>query len=299
MALMANSHFVLTQRKTFLHAEMIDSDSDSEDRQASARRSQSSPPSERNSNSQEEWASTASSEFKSRHVAAYRSTSPEIEGGCVEDVDSAGAEDVRCPRLRLLALQACQSEDQYEEWSPRQPRHIVEIPVVTQTAKPATSTRPKEPSCPRWAARARQQAATATTCSEDLAPRCCPVTLLLKNIPSRCTSRDILEVIADSGFAGRFEFLYLPFKPRQSQNRGYAFVSFVDSAEARAFQQHMYGRKFTRRCSAKELVIEVANSHFSIDQVQAATRTHPAESFWGPVLMPHVQTSVSNTLNWA
>eukprot|EP00929_Paragymnodinium_shiwhaense_P046254 TRINITY_DN23548_c1_g1_i1.p1 TRINITY_DN23548_c1_g1~~TRINITY_DN23548_c1_g1_i1.p1 ORF type:complete len:235 (+),score=24.98 TRINITY_DN23548_c1_g1_i1:102-806(+) len=53
---------------------------------------------------------------------------------------------------------------------------------------------------------------------------------MIKNIPSRCGQQDLVEVLQSSGFGRAYDFLHLPVKNLlgKSQNRGYAFVNFLD-----------------------------------------------------------------------
>lgn len=117
-----------------------------------------------------------------------------------------------------------------------------------------------------------------------------PVTLVVRNMPSRCTSEHLLEAMELAGYKGRFDFLYLPMKPpRVAQNRGYAFVGFVSAAEAREFFVVMQGCRFNR-ISNKEMSMEVAQQHRSMQEVIMETKTMVMNTRFGAVLV-HANSS--------
>lgn len=79
-------------------------------------------------------------------------------------------------------------------------------------------------------------------------------TVMIKHIPCRCTRNEILDVVAELGFAGTYEFFHLPTK-RGQHNFGYAFISFYSSSLATAFRSAMTGFTFPSRKSSKEVCV--------------------------------------------
>lgn len=65
----------------------------------------------------------------------------------------------------------------------------------------------------------------------------CRSTVVLHGVPGSCTRAELLAVIDGSGFAGQYDFVYLPidfrFEPRTSL--GHAIVNFVSALEAARF----------------------------------------------------------------
>ena len=55
-------------------------------------------------------------------------------------------------------------------------------------------------------------------------------TLMLRNVPNNCTREMFLGLLDEHGFAGRYDFVYLPCDFYRQANLGYAFVNLVDSA---------------------------------------------------------------------
>eukprot|EP00437_Effrenium_voratum_P000517 CAMPEP_0181421680 /NCGR_PEP_ID=MMETSP1110-20121109/13222_1 /TAXON_ID=174948 /ORGANISM="Symbiodinium sp., Strain CCMP421" /LENGTH=282 /DNA_ID=CAMNT_0023544751 /DNA_START=66 /DNA_END=914 /DNA_ORIENTATION=+ len=54
-------------------------------------------------------------------------------------------------------------------------------------------------------------------------------TVMLRNIPNNYTREMFLALLDDNGFAGRYDFVYLPCDFRRQANLGYAFVNLVDA----------------------------------------------------------------------
>jgi len=52
-------------------------------------------------------------------------------------------------------------------------------------------------------------------------------TVMLKNIPNNYTRDMVLNLLDETGFAGLYDFAYLPFDFEKKANLGYSFVNFV------------------------------------------------------------------------
>lgn len=69
-------------------------------------------------------------------------------------------------------------------------------------------------------------------------------TVMIRNVPNKYTQAAMLEVLHKAGFAGAFDFFYLPIDFRNRCGLGYAFVNMTSPAAAarlyRAFHTHRW-----------------------------------------------------------
>jgi len=68
-------------------------------------------------------------------------------------------------------------------------------------------------------------------------------TIMMRNIPNNVTREQLLTLVNDEGFQGRYNLLYLPVDLKNKVGLGYAFVNFVSHEDAEAFSQHFRGYK--------------------------------------------------------
>lgn len=74
---------------------------------------------------------------------------------------------------------------------------------------------------------------------------------MLRNIPNRYTQSHLIEEIDGMGFAGRFDFFYLPMDVHNRTNVGYAFINFLTPADAQTFFFTFRDYMFKRHSSKK------------------------------------------------
>lgn len=63
-------------------------------------------------------------------------------------------------------------------------------------------------------------------------------TLMIQNIPARCSTEDLLEIWPSNG---SYDLLYLPFSKKQRRPSGYAFVNFTSHEAAVVFRKRWQG----------------------------------------------------------
>jgi hypothetical protein len=68
------------------------------------------------------------------------------------------------------------------------------------------------------------------------------LTLMMRNIPCCITAMHLAAIIDERGFAGSYDFLYLPSYPRG--NLGYAFLDLKDASDAERFVDIFHGFQF-------------------------------------------------------
>jgi len=82
-------------------------------------------------------------------------------------------------------------------------------------------------------------------------------TMMICNIPCRFGQADVVEAIHSVGFAGMYDFVYLPSRSgKHNTNIGYAFVEFRSAQNAELFAQafenfQFQGTKSSKTCTVK------------------------------------------------
>jgi len=66
-------------------------------------------------------------------------------------------------------------------------------------------------------------------------------TLMFRNLPKTYTRTHFVEVLENEGFAGTFDFVYLPADFETCVGSGYAFVSFTSHETAVRAKGHFHG----------------------------------------------------------
>lgn len=74
---------------------------------------------------------------------------------------------------------------------------------------------------------------------------------MLKNVPNDYTRDELLRLIDDEGFAGTYDFFYLPVDGDRGLNLAYAFINFVDATTVKSFCSRFSGFKSWRFPSGK------------------------------------------------
>lgn len=84
-------------------------------------------------------------------------------------------------------------------------------------------------------------------------------TLMLRNLPNQYTRDMFVEMLNFEGFAGKFNFVYLPVDFKTHAGLGYAFVDLINPQETNRMRQHFEG--FSRWTVRSEKVCSVSWSH--------------------------------------
>jgi hypothetical protein len=112
------------------------------------------------------------------------------------------------------------------------------------------------------------------------------VTLMMQNIPCRCSIGEVIYLIQESGFRGCFEYLFMPTKASDRRNKGFVFVAFASARQSLLFQCAVDGTRVSTRTSTKEIIVTSARAAFSLEQMQAPSNAHVLQTRWGPILIP-------------
>jgi RNA recognition motif-containing protein len=94
------------------------------------------------------------------------------------------------------------------------------------------------------------EASDSTTCNQSDASNSesdseredsCATTVMLRNLPSSFSRAALLELLEGAGFAGAFDFVYLPVDFQSGASLGYAFVNLCTASDAKRLQSSLQG----------------------------------------------------------
>jgi hypothetical protein len=85
-------------------------------------------------------------------------------------------------------------------------------------------------------------------------------TIMIRNVPNRYSQRELINELKSLGFAGTFDFLYVPLDLGTMSNVGYAFVNFTDPAWAEKCMEVLQNHRFKRHRQAGK-VAAVSAAH--------------------------------------
>jgi len=88
-----------------------------------------------------------------------------------------------------------------------------------------------------------------------------PTTMMIRNIPGRYCQNDLMLDLKELGFAGTFDFLYMPMDKGTSANVGYAFVNFLEPCSAAKSMTSFENFRFTRHQRSCNKVAKVSVAH--------------------------------------
>jgi len=90
-------------------------------------------------------------------------------------------------------------------------------------------------------------------------------TMMMRNVPKTFNRQKLLVLLHSEGFAGTYDFVYLPVDHITEAALGYAFVNFTSQAMAERFRDHFQG--FRRWGVRTEKVCEVVwgNGHQGLE----------------------------------
>eukprot|EP00434_Breviolum_minutum_P043985 symbB.v1.2.039238.t1/scaffold6433.1/size18149/2 len=112
-------------------------------------------------------------------------------------------------------------------------------------------------------------------------------TMMLRNIPNKYTQNSLLQEINDLGFAGTFDFFYLPMDVHNRSNVGYAFINFLRPDDAELFRHKFSDHRFQRFQSRKISSVctaHVQGLHENLRHFQNRAVTHARNDQYRPVV---------------
>mmetsp|Transcript_65062 Transcript_65062/g.121210 ORF Transcript_65062/g.121210 Transcript_65062/m.121210 type:complete len:645 (+) Transcript_65062:97-2031(+) len=103
-------------------------------------------------------------------------------------------------------------------------------------------------------------------------------TMMLKNIPCRKSQEEVMMHVDQKGYAGRYDFFYLPRDVKFRANLGYAFINFITQEDALRFQAEMNGYRFVGSGSSKACSVVPAHVQGLMNNLAAFKRTEVMRS---------------------
>lgn len=109
-------------------------------------------------------------------------------------------------------------------------------------------------------------------------------TVMARNLPNKYNQQMLIDELNSAGFAGAYDFLYLPIDPETNANRGYAFINFINPSYAWMMRTAYEGRKMGKFNSDKVVSVvpaalqgfEANYAHYSTARVmRGAPQTRP------------------------
>jgi len=119
-----------------------------------------------------------------------------------------------------------------------------------------------------------------------------PTTMMIRNIPNRYTQREFVREVDDLGFAGTYDFLYLPIDKGTLCNVGYAFVNFLEPQDAVRCSEVFHNYVFQRYRKARGKIAAVSIAHLqgldaNLQHYQnSAVNMAPRIKQRGPLIIP-------------
>jgi len=99
-------------------------------------------------------------------------------------------------------------------------------------------------------------------------------TLAIRNLPYNVTHDELLLAVDASGFAGLYDFVYLPSKFNEHRNQGFAFINFVDVTVAQQFHAKWHKSRHLTKMAFKT----IKPLNVSVATVQGAANRAMANS---------------------
>ncbi|CAE7223557.1 ML5 [Symbiodinium natans] len=109
-------------------------------------------------------------------------------------------------------------------------------------------------------------------------------TVMIKNIPCRCSTGEVLRAVDSLGFAGSYDFFYLPMNRRHKQGKGYAFINFIETGTAACFKDAIRGYRFPGRESTKQVEIAAAQLQGRAEMEAYFSRTQIVHRSFRPLM---------------
>ena len=121
-------------------------------------------------------------------------------------------------------------------------------------------------------------------------------TIMMRNIPTRTSSKTLLEVLGrtfDTPPEELVDFVYLPIDFKTNKNLGYCFMNFIDPDRATEFIAKLDKQKYVFcDTSEKQLQISFSNRQGFLKNLEVFTQTKMLDT-WPDIFRPHAKIGTS------
>jgi len=100
-------------------------------------------------------------------------------------------------------------------------------------------------------------------------------TVMLRHIPNRYTSTQLVELLDAKGFQAKYDFVYLPIDFQNKVNLGYCFVNLLSHQWALKFKEEFEGFKAWLFDSIKASEVSWAHPHQGLEEHIERYRNSP------------------------
>jgi hypothetical protein len=122
-------------------------------------------------------------------------------------------------------------------------------------------------------------------------------TVMIRNIPRKCTQRMLVADLVGSGFDGTFDFVYLPTDISSAKNLGYAFVNFIHGDYVKSFRDVFHKRHLaSMRGSRTGLSVSPALIQGYEANIENVMKNASVHRIRNPEYLPVIQNKVTGRM---
>lgn len=110
---------------------------------------------------------------------------------------------------------------------------------------------------------------------------------MLRNLPNKFMQEDLLEEVDQAGFAGQYDFFYMPMDIQNNANVGYAFINFFLPQDFERFRSFFEGHQFKRAGSRKVASVSPAIVQGLKANVQNLMKKRVTQGQYRPLVLRH------------
>jgi hypothetical protein len=127
--------------------------------------------------------------------------------------------------------------------------------------------------CSRQQGTPAQHSLTKSGAPSTLPAGC--VTVMVRHVPKTYSQEAFVNQLLEAGFDGCYDFVHVPLETRSKQNRGSAFVNFIDTSTAARFHEMFHGSQFSDAKDGQQLSVMPAATQGYAEAVRRFSKHVP------------------------